>query len=129
MPWGEGLGQGVRERRGPFEWPAIVPVFVPPMQPIIAAMTIDMLWFATPIAVNLQTAFPSPPVAMSAYYLKGIAPNWSLGDVYRGMGQFMVLQLIDLALCTIFPGIALWFPRWLFSKWPRLRRPWSPAAP
>jgi TRAP-type mannitol/chloroaromatic compound transport system permease large subunit len=86
------------------------------MQPIIAAMKIDMLWFATLIAVNLQTAFPSPPVAMSAYYLKGIAPNWSLGDVYRGMGQFIVLQLIGLALCISFPGIALWFPRWLFSK-------------
>ena len=59
----------------PFEWPAIILVFVPLMQPIIAAMKIDMLWFATLIAVNLQTAFLSPPVAMSAYYLKGVAPQ------------------------------------------------------
>ena len=100
----------------PFEWPAIVLVFVPLMQPIIAAQKIDMLWFATLIAVNLQTAFLSPPVAMSAYYLKGVAPNWSLGDIYRGMGQFMILQLIGLGLCIIFPSISLWFPRYLFGK-------------
>jgi len=100
----------------PFEWPAIVLVFVPLMQPIIQAQKIDMLWFATLIAVNLQTAFLSPPVAMSAYYLKGVAPGWSLGDIYRGMGQFMVLQLIGLALCIIFPSISLWFPRYLFGK-------------
>jgi tripartite ATP-independent transporter DctM subunit len=100
----------------PFEWPAIILVFVPLMQPIIVSMKIDMLWFATLIAVNLQTAFLSPPVAMSAYYLKGVAPQWSLGDIYRGMGQFMILQLIGLALCIIFPEIALWFPRYLFGK-------------
>jgi len=100
----------------PFEWPAIILVFVPLMQPVIAGMKIDLLWFATLIAVNLQTAFLSPPVAMSAYYLKGVAPSWSLGDIYRGMGQFMVLQLIGLALCIIFPEISLWFPRWLFGK-------------
>jgi tripartite ATP-independent transporter DctM subunit len=100
----------------PFEWPAIILVFVPLLQPIIMSMKIDMLWFATLIAVNLQTAFLSPPVAMSAYYLKGVAPGWSLGDIYRGMGQFMVLQLIGLALCIAFPAISLWFPRWLFGK-------------
>jgi tripartite ATP-independent transporter DctM subunit len=100
----------------PFEWPAIVLVFVPLMQPIIAGLKIDMLWFATLIAINLQTAFLSPPVAMSAYYLKGVAPQWSLGDIYKGMGQFMVLQLIGLALCIIFPEISLWFPRFLFGK-------------
>jgi tripartite ATP-independent transporter DctM subunit len=99
----------------PFEWPAIILVFVPLMQPLIAAMKIDMLWFATLVAVNLQTAYLSPPVAMSAYYLRGVAPSWSLGDIYRGMGQFMVLQLVGLALCIIFPDIALWFPRWLFG--------------
>jgi len=53
---------------------------------------------------------------MSAYYLKGVAPNWSLADIYKGMGQFMVLQVIGLALCIIFPGISLWFPRYLFGK-------------
>jgi tripartite ATP-independent transporter DctM subunit len=100
----------------PFEWPAIVLVFVPLMQPIIQALKIDMLWFATLIAVNLQTAYLSPPVAMSAYYLKGVAPRWSLRDIYSGMAQFMILQLVGLALCIMFPAIALWFPRWLFGK-------------
>jgi tripartite ATP-independent transporter DctM subunit len=100
----------------PFEWPVIILVFVPLMQPIIASMKIDMLWFATLIAVNLQTAFLSPPVAMSAYYLKGVAPDWDLGDIYNGMFQFMVLQIIGLALCIAFPEISLWLPRWFFSK-------------
>jgi tripartite ATP-independent transporter DctM subunit len=100
----------------PFEWPAIVLVFVPLLQPLIAAVKIDMLWFATLVAVNLQTAFLSPPVAMSAYYLRAVAPGWGLADIYKGMAQFMVLQLVGLALCILFPGIALWFPRWLFGR-------------
>ena len=100
----------------PFEWPAIILVFVPLMQPVISAMKIDMLWFATLIAVNLQTAFLSPPVAMSAYYLKGVAPQWQLRDIYHGMSQFMILQLIGLALCIAFPEIALWLPRAVFGK-------------
>ena len=100
----------------PFEWPAIILVFVPLLQPVIAGLKIDMLWFATLIAVNLQTAFLSPPVAMSAYYLKGVAPQWELGDIYHGMAQFMVLQLIGLGLCIAFPEISLWLPRYVFGK-------------
>jgi tripartite ATP-independent transporter DctM subunit len=100
----------------PFEWPAIILVFVPLLQPVIAGLKIDMLWFATLIAVNLQTAFLSPPVAMSAYYLKGVAPQWELGDIYHGMFQFMVLQLIGLGLCIAFPEISLWLPRYVFGK-------------
>jgi tripartite ATP-independent transporter DctM subunit len=100
----------------PFEWPAIILVFVPLLQPIILAQKIDMLFFATLIAVNLQTAYMSPPVAMSAYYLKGVAPQWELGDIYRGMAQFMVLQLIGLAVCIMFPAISLWLPHYLFGK-------------
>jgi len=100
----------------PFEWPAIVLVFVPLMQPAIIALKFNQLWFATLIAVNLQTAFLSPPVAMAAYYLKGVAPDWKLTDIYWGMAEFMVLQVIGLGLCIIFPEIALWFPRWLFGS-------------
>jgi tripartite ATP-independent transporter DctM subunit len=99
----------------PFEWPAIVLVFVPLMQPAIIALKFDQLWFATLIAVNLQTAFLSPPVAMAAYYLKGVAPEWKLTDIYKGMGEFMAVQVVGLALCIIFPEISLWFPRWLFG--------------
>jgi TRAP-type mannitol/chloroaromatic compound transport system permease large subunit len=100
----------------PFEWPAIILVFVPLLQPVIDALKLDMLWFATLIAVNLQTAYLSPPVAMAAYYLKGVAPDWRLSDIYWGMAQFMVLQVIGLILCIVFPEIILWFPRWLFDR-------------
>jgi tripartite ATP-independent transporter DctM subunit len=100
----------------PFEWPAIILVFVPLLQPVIDALKLDMLWFATLIAVNLQTAYLSPPVAMAAYYLKGVAPDWKLSDIYWGMAQFMVLQVIGLILCIVFPEIILWFPRWLFDR-------------
>ena len=99
----------------PFEWPAIVLVFVPLMQPAIIALKFDQLWFATLIAVNLQTAFLSPPVAMAAYYLKGVAPDWKLTDIYWGMAEFMGLQVVGLLLLMMFPSLALWFPRWLYG--------------
>ncbi len=99
----------------PFEWPAIVFVFVPLLQPAIMALNVDPLWFATLIAVNLQTAFLSPPVAMAAYYLKGVAPDWKLTDIYWGMAEFMALQVIGLLVVVLFPPIALWFPRWLYG--------------
>jgi tripartite ATP-independent transporter DctM subunit len=99
----------------PFEWPAIIFVFIPIFYPVIAAMKYDMIWFGALVAVNLQTAYLSPPVAMSAYYLKQVAPQWSLGTIYRGMADFMVLQVIALVLLLLFPEIALWFPRWLFG--------------
>jgi tripartite ATP-independent transporter DctM subunit len=100
----------------PFEWPAIVLVFVPLLQPAIIALKFDQLWFATLIAVNLQTAFLSPPVAMAAYYLKAVAPDWKLTDIYWGMAEFMVLQVIGLLVVLFYPPIALWFPQWLYGK-------------
>jgi tripartite ATP-independent transporter DctM subunit len=99
----------------PFEWPAIVLVFVPLLQPAIIALKFDQLWFATLIAVNLQTAFLSPPVAMAAYYLKAVAPHWKLTDIYWGMAEFMVLQVMGLLVLMFFPGLALWFPHWLYG--------------
>ena len=99
----------------PFEWPAIIFVFIPIFYPVIAAMKYDMIWFGALLAMNLQTAYLSPPVAMSAYYLKQVVPQWSLGTIYRGMADFMVLQVIALVLVMLFPEIALWFPRWLFG--------------
>ena len=100
----------------PFEWPTIVFVFVPLLQPAMMALNFDPLWFATLIAVNLQTAFLSPPVATAAYYLKAVAPDWKLTDIYWGMAEFMVLQVVGLLLLIIFPGIALWFPHWLYGQ-------------
>ena len=99
----------------PFEWPAIVLVFLPILYPIIAGLKYDPVWFGALIAVNLQTAFLSPPVAMSAYYLRSVVPQWELSTIYRGMADFMVIQVICLALVIIFPQIALWFPNLLFG--------------
>ena len=100
----------------PFEWPAIIFVFVPLLQPAIIALGFDQLWFATLIAVNLQTAFLSPPVAMAAYYLKAVAPDWKLSDIYWGMAEFMALQMIGLLVVMLYPPIALWFPHWLYGQ-------------
>jgi tripartite ATP-independent transporter DctM subunit len=103
----------------PFEWPAIILVFVPIFLPIVERLNIGldkpelMLWFGAAVAVNLQTAFLSPPVAMSAYYLKNVMPTWDLKLIFSGMGQFMVLQVIVLVAILLFPDVALWLPRLL----------------
>jgi len=103
----------------PFEWPAIVLVFLPIFLPAIETLNIGlpkpelMLFFGVAVAVNLQTAYLSPPVAMSAYYLKNVMPTWSLGTIYKGMSQFMVIQVTCLVLLLFWPEIALWLPRTL----------------
>jgi tripartite ATP-independent transporter DctM subunit len=113
----------------PLEWPAIVLIFVPIFLPVVVALQTNpdnpllpgvelqptMVWFCTLIAVNLQTAFLSPPVAMAAYYLKGVAPEWDLSDIYNGMLQFMILQCIGLLIVLFFPEVALWLPRVIFG--------------
>ena len=100
----------------PFEWPAIVLIFMPLLAPVAKGLGYDMVWFATVTAVVLQTAFLSPPVAMSAYYLKQVVKEWNLVTIYRGMADFMVIQVICVALLVIFPGIAMWFPNWLNER-------------
>jgi tripartite ATP-independent transporter DctM subunit len=114
----------------PLEWPAIVLIFVPIFLPIVVelqsspdkqilpgvALQPALVWFCTLVAVNLQTAFLSPPVAMAAYYLKGVAPQWDLSDIYKGMYQFMILQVIGLLIVLFYPEIALWLPRVLFGN-------------
>jgi tripartite ATP-independent transporter DctM subunit len=99
----------------PFEWPAVVLVFLPIFYPVVQALKFDPVWFGALVAVNLQTAFLSPPVAMSAYYLKQVVPQWDLRTIYRGMADFLVIQVIALILIMLFPQIALWFPNWLFG--------------
>ena len=99
----------------PLEWPPIIFIFVPILLPVITVMKYDMIWFGTLLAVNLQTAFLSPPVAVSAYYLKAVAPQWKMKDIYFGMGQFMVLQVIGLLIVLFFPQIALWLPNLLYK--------------
>jgi hypothetical protein len=76
----------------------------------------DMVWFGCIVAVVLQTAFLSPPVAMSAYYLKGVVKEWNLSLIFRGMADFMVIQCICVVLVLVFPNIAMWFPTWLNER-------------
>jgi tripartite ATP-independent transporter DctM subunit len=98
----------------PFEWPAIILVFLPIFLPVVANLDFGMskfdtmLWFGALVAVNLQTAFLSPPVAMSAYYLRNVMPEWKLGLIYKGMGEFMVIQILALIVLVLFPQITLW---------------------
>jgi TRAP-type mannitol/chloroaromatic compound transport system permease large subunit len=102
----------------PLEWVPIVLIVVPILLPTVAALDLHglnrydmMVWFGILVAVNLQTAWLSPPVALSAYFLKGVVPNWDLKDIYLGMMQFMVVQLVGLTLLFIFPQLVLWLPR------------------
>lgn len=100
----------------PLEWPAIIFIFLPIFLPAVQRMGIDLVWFSTLVAVNLQTAFLSPPVAMAAYYLRAVAPQWELAWIYRGMFDFMMLQVIGLVIVFLFPAVALWLPTLLFGR-------------
>ncbi len=100
----------------PLEWVPIVLIVVPFLLPLVAKLGFDKAWFGILVAVNLQTAWLSPPVALSAYFIKGVVPQWSLTDIYKGMMQFMGLQLLALVLIIIFPAIALWLPEVLYGK-------------
>jgi tripartite ATP-independent transporter DctM subunit len=112
----------------PFEWPAIVLVFLPIFYPVVDALRpalsqqfgippdLFMVWFGALVAVTLQTAYLSPPVAMSAYYLKQVVKDWSLGTIYKGMFQFMVLQCIAITVVMFVPAIATSFPEQLRAE-------------
>lgn len=100
----------------PLEWVPIVLIVIPIMLPTITKLGIDLVWFCTLVAVCLQTAWLSPPVALSAYYIKGVVPDWDLKDIYLGMMQFMVMQVIGLLIVLFFPQIALWLPEVLFRS-------------
>ena len=102
----------------PLEWVPIVLIVVPILLPTVEALSVHglerydlMVWFGILVAVNLQTAWLSPPVALSAYFLKGVVPDWDLKDIYLGMMQFMLVQLVGLILIFIFPQLVLWLPK------------------
>ncbi|MBE1291749.1 MAG: TRAP transporter large permease subunit [Rhodobacteraceae bacterium] len=104
----------------PLEWVPIVLIVVPILLPTVQALDVYglerydlMVWFGILVAVNLQTAWLSPPVALSAYFLKGVVPNWDLKDIYLGMMQFMLVQLFGLILLFIFPQLVLWLPAFM----------------
>jgi tripartite ATP-independent transporter DctM subunit len=112
----------------PFEWPAIILVFLPIFYPVVDALRpalsqslgipddLFMVWFGALVAVTMQTAFLSPPVAMSAYYLKQVVKEWSLLTIYKGMFEFMVLQCIAIAVIMFVPSIATKLPEHLRSE-------------
>lgn len=100
----------------PLEWVPIVLIILPILQPVLVEMNVNMTWFAILVAVCLQTAWLSPPVALSAYFLKGVAPDWDLKDIYYGMMQFMTVQVFGLVLVFIFPWLALWLPGYLYGN-------------
>ena len=100
----------------PLEWVPIVLIIIPIILPLIESLGFNLTWFAILVAVNLQTAWLSPPVALSAYFLKGVVPEWDLKDIYIGMMQFMVLQIIGLILIIIFPQLVLWLPTLIYGQ-------------
>ena len=84
--------------------------------PLIVALKYDLIWFGALVAVNLQTAFLSPPVAMSAFYLKGVSPpHVTLNQIFLGMLPFMAIQVIAIVMLYMFPAIGLWIPSLIYG--------------
>ncbi|HLT26469.1 MAG TPA: TRAP transporter large permease subunit [Zeimonas sp.] len=99
----------------PLEWTEIIIIFMPIFIPLVAHFEVDPLFFGLLVALNLQTAFLSPPVAMSAFYLKGVAPpHVTLGQIFMGMMPFMGLQILAIFILYMFPGLGLWLPEVLY---------------
>ena len=100
----------------PLEWTEIIVIFMPIFIPLLAKFGVDPLFFGLLVALNLQTAFLSPPVAMAAFYLKGVSPpHVTLNQIFAGMMPFMGIQVLALALLYIFPGIGMWLPSVLYK--------------
>ncbi len=100
----------------PLEWTEIIIIFMPIFIPLLPHFHIDPLFFGLLVAMNLQTAFLSPPVAMAAFYLKGVAPpHVTLNQIFAGMLPYMGIQLVALVLLYVFPDIGLWLPRMLYQ--------------
>jgi len=101
----------------PLEWTEIIIIFMPIFLPLLPHFHIDPLFFGLLVALNLQTAFLSPPVAMAAFYLKGVSPpHVTLNAIFAGMMPFMGIQLIALVLLYLFPGIGLWLPQLVYGR-------------
>jgi TRAP-type mannitol/chloroaromatic compound transport system permease large subunit len=100
----------------PLEWTEIIVIFMPIFIPLLAHFQVDPLFFGLLVALNLQTAFLSPPVAMAAFYLKGVAPpHVTLNQIFAGMMPFMAIQVLALVLLYVFPAIGMWLPSVLYK--------------
>ena len=101
----------------PLEWTEILIIFVPIFLPLVEFFGVNPYFFAMLIALNLQTSFLTPPMAMSAYYLKGVQTrNVELLDIFRGIMPFLAIVIFAMVLMYLFPGIALWLPDVLFAN-------------
>lgn len=100
----------------PLEWTEIIVIFMPIFIPLLDNFGVDPLFFGLLVALNLQTAFLSPPVAMAAFYLKGVSPKHvTLNQIFAGMLPFMGIQVIAIFLLYLFPQIGLWLPQLLYK--------------
>ena len=101
----------------PLEWTEIIVIFVPIFIPLLTHFQVDPVLFGTMVAVNLQAAFLSPPVAMSAFYLKGVAPKHvTLNQIFAGMMPYMLIVILCLAIMYVWPGMTLWLPEFLYGR-------------
>jgi TRAP-type mannitol/chloroaromatic compound transport system permease large subunit len=101
----------------PLEWTEIIVIFCPIFIPLLTHFNVDPILFGTMVAVNLQAAFLSPPVAMSAFYLKGVSPKHvTINQIFAGMMPYMLIVCVCLACMYIWPGMTLWLPEFLYGK-------------
>jgi TRAP-type mannitol/chloroaromatic compound transport system permease large subunit len=100
----------------PLEWTEIIVIFVPIFLPLLKHFNIDPILWGTLVFVNLQAAFLSPPVAMSAFYLKGVAPaHVTLNQIFNGMMPYMIVILACMVIMYLWPGMTLWLPNYLYG--------------
>jgi TRAP-type mannitol/chloroaromatic compound transport system permease large subunit len=99
----------------PLEWTEIIVIFMPIFLPLLKTFNVDPLFFGLLVALNIQTSFLSPPVAMAPFYLKGVAPSWvNINDIFRGVLPFMIIVIISMIMLYTFPQIGLWLPNTLY---------------
>jgi TRAP-type mannitol/chloroaromatic compound transport system permease large subunit len=99
----------------PLEWTEIIVIFMPIFLPLLKTFNVDPLFFGLLVALNIQTSFLSPPVAMAPFYLKGVAPAWvNINDIFRGVMPYMLIVIVSMIMLYTFPQIGLWLPNTLY---------------
>ena len=101
----------------PLEWSEIIVIFVPIFLPMLPLFGVDPLFFGILVALNLQTSFMTPPMAMAAYYLKGVAPpHVQLIEIFKGVLPFLSMVILSMVMLYVFPEIALWLPGQVYGR-------------
>lgn len=100
----------------PLEWTEIIVIFMPIFLPLLKTFNVDPLFFGLLVALNIQTSFLSPPVAMAPFYLKGVAPSWvNINDIFRGVLPYLMIVIVSMIMLYTFPQIGLWLPNYLYQ--------------